>query len=136
MEPIINPWFFYFLHIAEMFQGVSIGLFVIFSCAVFGAGIWFFIKKDMDEFYDKEKEYKASRRIIKLAVVDIILIIFMIFIPSRKTLISMYVAKHITTDNVQKALTVGKDFKEEIKKDIFELINGITKEKEKKGGDS
>jgi len=35
------------------------------------------------------------------------------------------------SNNVEKALEVGKDFKEEIKKDIFELIEAIQKDENK-----
>jgi hypothetical protein len=42
----------------------------------------------------------------------------------------MYVAHHITPNNVTTALEAGRDFKEEIKKDIIDLIEGINKAKD------
>jgi len=42
----------------------------------------------------------------------------------------MYVADNITSNNVGKALEVGKEFKDEIKKDILDLIEGVNKAKE------
>jgi len=133
MEPIINPWFFYWLQVADflstafIFLAVAVGVIML---TYTGATI-------LSDNFDKEDYRREAKKSWTIGwSVFAVFLLLALFTPTKKTFISMYVAKHITTDNVQKALTVGKDFKEEIKKDIFELINEITKEKEKKGGDS
>jgi len=80
---------------------------------------------------DEYEELESSKKLAKISTPLFILFLTLaIFIPSRNTLIGMYVTKHITTNNIKKGLEIGKVAKEEIKKDVIDLINAITNKKE------
>lgn len=130
MQPIISPWFIYLLGIVDsIIEFLSV-------LAVF-AGIVFIISlighilcKYADEF--DEDYIPLWKKIRKIALpILIIFALLSLFVPNRNTLIGMFVAKNITHDDVEKVLKTGDDFKEEIKKDIFELIEAIQDKQEK-----
>lgn len=128
MQPIINPWFIYLLGVIDS----AIEFFAIIAVsagfAFIGFLIGYLICKHSDDF---DEEYapiwkKLWKRTLPIFVIFALL---GIFLPNRNTLIGMFVAKNITYDNVEKALKAGKDFKEELKKDVFELIKAIQDKK-------
>ena len=130
MEPIISPWFIYFLGVVSGIRELAIGVAIVGGMASLG-----FVGAYIGNLVEKGKDYKwtkwcarYAKRIIPIFAFFIAILIFM---PSKNTLIAMYVADNITPNNVEKALEVGKDFKEEIKKDIFELIEAIQKDENK-----
>ena len=128
MEPIVSPWFIYFLgmvdSIKECFAGIAITAVVVLVSVGFA---WLISDGDFeDKTYVKMKKW-AKRLIACLCV----FLLLGIITPSKNTVIAMYVADNITPNNVEKALEVGVDFKNEIKKDIIELIEGIQKEEKK-----
>lgn len=133
MEPIISPWLIYLLGVSDpitfycgmmaFLSGVAIILYIFFSCV------------EHTFYHDSSKE--AWKRIKpKLARWSISLFIIFglinIIAPSRTTLISMIIAQNITPVNVEKALKTGKDFKDELKKDVIDIIQSVTKEEKKK----
>lgn len=129
MEPIVSPWFMYLLGIVE-------GLLIVFGFLGIAGTAAYIICKVCEigqrHSYGKEDEdYLFLKAICKRLCWFIPVLVLFIFIPSKKTLIGMYVADHVTSDNVEKALIVGKDFKEEIKKDILELIDAIQNDEKK-----
>ena len=131
MEPIISPWFIYLLGMVDTlitllgvvaFQGVAALLvyYIVLACM-------------QSEYYESErKSWLAGwKRKVKLCwIVLMVSLPLALLIPSKNTIIAMYVADNITPNNVEKALEVGKDFKDEIKKDIIDLIEGINKAEE------
>ena len=124
MEPIVSPWFIYFLGIIDGIKEGFVGMAIIAGVALIMIGFaWLVFDNDFeDETYVKMKKW-AKRLIIYLCI----FLLLGVVTPSKNTVIAMYVADNITPNNVEKALDVGKDFKEEIKKDIFELIEAIQK---------
>ena len=84
-----------------------------------------------DEDEDALHTLKITQRFNFLGWFLPFLIILSIFLPTRNTLIAMIVAQNITSNNVSKALQVGKDFKGELKKDVIDIINSIQSDKSK-----
>lgn len=92
MEPIINPWLVYAL---SLVNPLIIILAVIAMLAVTALVI---VYTDYD-FYD-ERSYNEVKVIW---VVFIISTLLAIFIPSKNTLIAMYITNHVTPDNLSNA---------------------------------
>jgi hypothetical protein len=143
MESIISPWFIYFLSIITGIKVVFI-VFTIFS----GASLIFFIAgyfwgEDFAEIYEnstyeggKEKyaSYKSRAKTFlkfarKMPFIFIPLLFLSILTPDRETVITMYVADKVTWNNAQKAIEIGADIKETIKKDVIDILN-ILKDEE------
>jgi len=128
MTPIISPWFIYLLSIVNLIKTFFI-LFAIIAGIGMAAGFfsWSLCATGNDEY----EELESSKKLAKISTPLFILFLTLaIFIPSRNTLIGIYVTKHITTNNIKKGLEIGRVAKEEIKKDVIDLINAITNKKE------
>ena len=136
MEPIVSPWFIYLLSVADgLIVFFSIGLFIGLASLV-GFHIWY--NCEFDYSWVKDEKKAVGKRILRMVrriciPFSIISLLIVLFLPGRNTIIGMYVADHITPNNVKKALVVGKDFKEEVKKDILDLIEAIQNGGDKNG---
>ena len=133
MEPIVSPWFIYLLSIVSGVKNTFL-FFVLLSGLV--VAICLIIKVclyiDETEFNNPENTRKSVRAVSKLAYpLFIISLLGTIFIPNKNALIGMYVANEITPDNITKAVEIGKDFKESVKKDVLDIIQSITNAREK-----
>ena len=130
MEPIVSPWFVYLLGVVDgigfvaaalAFTGLlaSIGL----TVAVVG------MRCEEDEEVAKIEPLRKG-----VIVLTVFFSLLAIFVPSRNTLIAMYVAKNITPDNVATAVETGKAVKDELKRDVLDLIEALKADeaKEKK----
>lgn len=121
MEPIVNPWFIYCISVIEhlrAFVGAVTFVAVILDiCIVVGA----FIETDdfIAVFYNRE-EKKIKPFIKLLIVVSIIFPLLLVFIPTKETIIAMYIANMITPDNLNIANEV---FKSNLK-DYVDIISG------------
>lgn len=132
MEPIVSPWFIYFLGIAETIRGFFIGFtaaaWIAFVICIIG---WVVCKHDSGGYADNFKIWK--KWLPKTIILTLFFSVITMCFPSKNTMITMYVADNITPNNVEKALEVGADFKNEIKKDIIELIEAIQKGEDESG---
>lgn len=137
MEPIVSPWLIYLLGLVEPINGI---LFGVCTFSIVGA-IIFVVSKIVYVIY-KEAEYNGDKRCSATAnrvaglfkrtlYVFPLMLILAVAMPSRNTLIGMIVAKQITPNNVKVAVQAGKDFKDEVKKDVLDIIMAVTKDKEK-----
>ena len=131
MEPIISPWFIYLLSLAN----ACIVILTVFALCSFTALLVYYIRLAcMQSEYDESdrKKWLVGWKKVKgkVWVLFVVTLTLSVFIPSKNTIIAMYVADNITSNNVGKALEVGKEFKDEIKKDILDLIEGVNKAKE------
>lgn len=94
MEPIINPWFFYFAEVSDtlkLFSQIS-GSILSFAVALFTLAI----VTDPDEY--TESFVKLTKY---LGVLCGILLLTAFLIPSSSTLYKMEIARHITPNNVE-----------------------------------
>lgn len=109
MEPIVNPWLIYFASIAEQlrtfFNAITYIVVILDIIIVMGT----FVESDdaIAVFYNREE--KKIRPFIKLLIVlSIIYPLLVIFIPSKETIIAMYIANMVTPDNLNIANEVFK----------------------------
>lgn len=92
MEPIISPWLIYALSLVDP-------LIITLAVVAMLAMTALIIVYTDDNFY-----YKRSSKGVKATwAVFIISTLLAIFIPSKNTLIAMYIANHVTPDNLSNA---------------------------------
>ena len=115
-SPIINPFYIYLLSISDKF----ITLFTVITAISLGLVlIYLMFKVLMDE-----DTIGIKWRIVKiLSIIGGIALLFTLIIPPKDTMIQMYIASKITPQLVKDAVITGKSFKDEIKKDIIDLLN-------------
>ncbi|KKN78301.1 hypothetical protein LCGC14_0351600 [marine sediment metagenome] len=138
MEHIVNPWFIYLLSVVNNF-----GVLLTTGAVLSGTGYLVYIiiyviygllkaedcggNNDFDNFLKNwSGKGKASIYLFLL------FIILAVVCPNKNTIIAMYVADKVTYDTAGEALKSGKAFKDELKKDVIDIIESITKQKEKK----
>lgn len=101
MEPVINPWLFYFIEFADTIKVVAVFL-------ILASTLIFFLLLGLEE-----------TKLIKIAVaVFVISLVIIIFTPSSETIIKMVIAKNVTYDVVDAA----KDVVVQVYNDILALF--------------
>lgn len=121
MEPIVNPWLIYLASIVENLRTFfgTISFIVLVLDVIIIMGI--FIEGDdaIDVFYNQEE--KKIKSISKLLIaLSIICPLLSVFIPSKETIIAMYIANIVTPDNLNIANEI---FKSNLK-DYIDIISG------------
>ena len=127
MKPIINPWLFYLIDVADNINLICIIMLVIaliasglISICLFDAVAGGIIGEDKKQAYFKR--LKTSLKVI------IPCIIITILTPSSDTIYKMIIADNITPHNIE---IVGDTVESSIDY-IFEKINSLTLEEEVK----
>ena len=125
MEPIINPWYFYLMSMSN-----NVSLCATLGAITFGIVVLvMFIFKMISCADGEEESFEKVRHVYRWAkICFFILLIIGILFPSEKTIIQMMVAQQVTPNNVNKAISAGKSVKDEITKDVIDLIREFTKE--------
>ena len=130
MEPIVSPWFIYWLSLVDSLIGVFIIGAVVVGMTVMIFSV--FLACNYGEYFVEERKgiYKTWKALHpKLLIsIGVIALLLAIFIPSQKTIIAMYVADKVTYSSVQKAVDAGKTIKDSLKKDVIDIIQTIQKE--------
>lgn len=124
MEPIVNPWFVYAISIVSSLKELFMcGFFVMLIVDFFGF-LYLFIEVDkpMHKIYNKETKKLHPLFKITLAL-NIALPLLTILIPTKETLIAMYIANNITPDNLNMANEI---FKTNLK-DYVDIITSTLK---------
>lgn len=124
-DPIISPWLIYLISISDK-------IIIVFSIIAIALGV------GLASFYfatwmqgDWEENVKDKIKVhIKLWITIFISGFLALTIPDSKTIISLVVASKITPNTVNSAVQTGKEFKNEIKKDIMDIIDAIQKKEE------
>lgn len=125
MEPIISPWIFYFIGVAD-----SICAFFIFTgSAVIVLSIISVIVA-FDCFMEDELKIKL-RLFFKIGLAGIFLVFISLLIPSKEICYKMLIAKYATKNNVSRIISSGKDVKETIKNDVIDIIKSFNEKKDK-----
>ena len=92
MEPIISPWLIYALSLVDPL------IMTLAVIAMLAITVLIIVYTDVD-FIDQR-----SSVVVKATwAVFIISTLLAIFIPSKNTLIAMYIANHVTPDNISNA---------------------------------
>ena len=116
MEPIINPLFFYLIHLADNLRATAgilifIGLAIIFATTLWGM---------MDRFT------KCTHTLIhSFIIVVCVSIVIVIFIPSQETCYQMFVASLATPDNLNWVVDTGKSIADYIVESAAEIVGAI-----------
>lgn len=111
MQPIVNPWLFF---VADLVTSLSI------ACVLITIIMWAFgLVYVMDG--DDKKDINQIRKGKKCFIIGTTILVVGLLIPSKQTLLEMYVAKNITYDRIEKLHKVTK-------RDIIDIIRGILKE--------
>ena len=96
---IINPMWFYWLQVVDGIQGIFFVVAVLSAIVLIVCGIITLALYVDDCFEDELKKIaKCLRPTLLILAVSMLLVVF---IPSKKTLIEMEVAKHATYSNVE-----------------------------------
>lgn len=117
MEPIINPLFFYLIHLADNLRTTAgilifIGLAIIF----FAIALWGI----MDGFT------RCTHTLIKTFIIVVcVSIVIVIFIPSQETCYQMFVASLATPDNLNWVVDTGKSIADYIVESAAEIVGAI-----------
>ena len=116
MKPIINPLFFYLIHLADNLRNTAeilifIGLAIIFATTLWGM---------MDGFT------KCTHTLIKTFIIVVcVSIVIVIFIPSQETCYQMFVASLATPDNLNWVVDTGKSIADYIVESAAEIVGAI-----------
>lgn len=116
MTPVISPWVFYAIHVAEgvSFLTALIAIIVgIAYAAVKVISLFNYYSGEDDEDYIKNR--RISKTIGKVALVAAIL---GTFVPGEKTITKMIVAQNVTYERVEAATDVVQTVYEDIM-DLF-----------------
>ena len=117
MHYIINPWIFYFLSTIDALR-IALIVFAVIFAIIYTCIVLFtiFEVEDLDKLGNNFIKW-AKRGLITL-LVSIVLIIVL---PSKQTMLEMVTASYLTTENIDKAATTGKDMVDYITKKIVEM---------------
>lgn len=124
MEPIISPWLVYFISISTSIKAVFATITIISLAIAFFIILYNFIEEDsMNRLYDS-KTKKLDSSFKKLIAFIIFSLILAAFIPTKETIIAMYIANMITPDNLNLANEV---FKSNLKDYLDIITNSLNK---------
>lgn len=115
MEQIVNPAFFYWASVFSALKVVSLALTII--CIVVLVCMILYEYCGLDD--DDESAISFRKNMKRIAVAAMVMVIVMIFVPSKQTMIEMQIAKMATGDNIsaviQKITDVAKEIIESAK---------------------
>lgn len=113
MEPIISPWVFYFMGVAEAVQ---------FLFGAFGIiALILMLIVDLSFLASEGEVFKKTLSIVMYPVL-LIMITIAALIPSKETMMQMLVASQVTPNNVSAVVDLGKKLKDETKEDVIDII--------------
>lgn len=105
MNYIINPSWFYWLGVVESMRGFMLAVFIV-SIVGIGAALIIIpvdvkLIRDYPDMCDFEKKtVQFFTKALKFAIgVCIVTVLFLVFVPSKETLIEMMIAKQATYEN-------------------------------------
>lgn len=117
MTPVISPWVFYAIYVAE-------GVAFLTALIAIVAGIAYAAVKVVSlagDYYGEDNEdYIKIRKVYKtLGKVALVAAILATFVPGEKTITKMIVAQNVTYERVEAATDVAQTVYEDIM-DLFE----------------
>lgn len=123
-EPIIDPWLIYAIGQADGIVSVLRGL------GIFGVG--FLLVAGVLCTPLKVKEGIPLRYTLLPALLVSFVLLFAGFlgtlIPNSKTITAVIISQHVTPANLEKGVELTDALKDEIKRDIIEIINATEEE--------
>jgi hypothetical protein len=128
--PIINPFMIYLVYNIDSLINILI---VSTILSITTLTIYYIARLVCCvDFKDKYQQWLISwKKVLKYGIVTLIISITLLtFIPNKNTLIAMYVANQITYARVEKTMNAANNIKDVLKKDVLDIIEGITKNQE------
>lgn len=95
---IVNPMWFYWLHLVGELRELCFGIFIVYIIVVIIGFIYVLVEGD---YMKDEAIEKIKRTAIKITIIAMIVLVIGIVIPSKGTMIEMEVAKHATYENIE-----------------------------------
>jgi len=126
MEPIISPWLIYWINLLGNLQVLFfVSSIILLLACIISLVCW------KSAYHNEDK--KDGRMWFKRCFILLLIVAPIVcFAPGRTTVIQMLVAKNITYERVDKALVAGKGVKDELKKDVIDILSSINKKEEPK----
>lgn len=127
MEPIINPWFFYFIDIGDSLDTLALTIAVI--TGIIWVGLWIAASVMIDECrtLTENMQNKYIRFCWKkgklFMIIMIVTAIIGIAIPSKSVMVEMTVMQQVTPNNIEK----GKEIVKSTTDYIFEKFEKLKK---------
>lgn len=112
MEPIINPWFFYFIDIGDSLNTLALTIAVI--TGIIWVGLWIAASVMIDEYrtLTENMQNKYIRFCWKkgklFIIIMIVTAIIGIAIPSKSAMVEMAVMQQVTPNNIEKGKEIVK----------------------------
>ena len=103
MNYIIDPRVFYWIDVINDLEGVCVVLLILS-----GIGSIILFAFSCEE-WDKDVACRLKKWCAVSTVLSVVLILAVIFIPDRKTMIEMLIAKHATMENTELCVQTIKD---------------------------
>ena len=116
MTPVISPWVFYAISMADRLNSFFLILTFVLVCIVVGFFIW--KVSDLDWRPNEDIQALCDKVLKKTIVPAIISIILALVIPSSNTVTKMVIAQNVTYDRVEQVT----DTVETVYNDIMELF--------------
>lgn len=121
MEPIISPNIFYWANVLDSLQKIGILALIVSIVVIIVVGAT--ILADL-EWGVNEKTIRIGKKLIIIfAIVLVIAIMMMIFIPTKDTIYAMCVAEILTPDNIDAITEKGEKGVRFICEQIEQVIN-------------
>jgi len=136
MTPIISPWFVYCLGMINNLHFALGAALVIGGLFIGGIMIAMGIAAIEGNNEDKQAmmKFKSTVHFTGFLISLIICLMVDIFIPSRSTLIGMYIANKVTVDTLNNAKTSLKDVHLVLKQDVLDFMDVLESENSKTDG--
>lgn len=129
MEPIVSPWFIYFISVADSINTWLV-IFAVAAGIVCIGGLLFWFIGGMDYGFDDDDTVFVKIVWKRALIIFIPLLIVSILFPNRNNILMMYGASKVTPNFIEKTVDIGKTAKDELKADIIEMLEAATKDKE------
>lgn len=113
MEPVINPWVFYLIDVADCLKWGALIFGASFAVALLAVGFW-----GMGDAINDEEEKIAKKRIKTGIIIGVASAVVFIIVPSSDTVMKMVIAKNVTYD----AVDAAKDVVVQVYNDILALF--------------
>lgn len=125
MESIINPSIFYWANVLDSLQKIGILALIVSIVVIIIVGAT--ILADLEWWGENEKTLRIGKKLIIIfAIVLVIAIMMMLFIPTKDTIYAMCVAEVLTPDNIDAITEKGEKGVQFICEQIEQVISNTT----------
>jgi len=128
-DPIVSPLFIYLLQVVPLVR-----YFILVPSTIAGViALISWLYNWLEDYYDGSSSFNGNK-VVKAFIISMAFVLLSIIIPTRNTMIQIYITKQITPNMLHKVRNATIDVKDELKKDILDIINTI-KFNSNKGGE-